>query len=112
VREPYWRKDADGRSWLGRGLVQLTHKDNYVRLGREIGVDLVAEPARAMQIDVAVRILFAGMLKGLFTGHKLGDYFQGDHSDWSNARKIINGRESMDLVASHAKVFYRALVRE
>ncbi len=25
VKTPYWRKDDNGKSWLGRGLVQLTH---------------------------------------------------------------------------------------
>ena len=25
VKTPYWRKDADGKSWFGRGYVQLTH---------------------------------------------------------------------------------------
>lgn len=29
VKQPYWRKDADDMSWLGRGFVQLTHKSNY-----------------------------------------------------------------------------------
>jgi hypothetical protein len=32
VKSPYWRKDVDGRSWLGRGLVQLTHLVNYQKL--------------------------------------------------------------------------------
>ena len=34
VTSPYWRRDEDGRTWLGRGLVQLTHKYNYESLAK------------------------------------------------------------------------------
>jgi predicted chitinase len=109
VREPYWRLDATGRSWLGRGLVQLTFRDNYVRLGAAIGMDLAADPALAMRMDVAVRILITGMGRGLFTGHKLGDYFHGTTTDWLHARKIINGLDRAEKIAGHARAFYTAL---
>jgi hypothetical protein len=108
VREPYWRRDADGKSWLGRGLVQLTHKRNYEVMSRETGIDLVAEPDRAMEMDVAVRILLSGMERGLFTGRKLGDYFAGARADWVNARRIINGLDRAALVAGHARCFFTA----
>jgi hypothetical protein len=109
VRDPYWRRDADGRSWLGRGLVQLTHKRNYVRLGREIGIDLVADPARAMEMQVAIRILFAGMEKGLFTGRRLDDYFFGEKADWLHARRIVNGLDRAETVANYGRVIHAAL---
>lgn len=109
VREPYWRKDADGRSWLGRGLVQLTHKRNYEIMSRETGIDLVAAPERAMDMAVAVRILFSGMEKGLFTGRKLGDYFAPGRAGWVNARRIINGLDRAETIAGHGRVFLGAL---
>lgn len=109
VREPYWRKDREGRSWLGRGLVQLTHRENYAKLGEEIGIDLVADPSKAMEMDVAVRILFAGMEKGLFTGRKLGDYFSAGKADWVNARRIINGIDRAEKVAGYGRIFHAAL---
>lgn len=109
VRTPYWRPDAEGRYWLGRGLVQLTHKVNYERMSRETGIDLVAEPARAMEMEVAVAILFAGMEKGLFTGRKLGDYLTAGRADWTNARRIINGLDRAADVAAYGRSFHRAL---
>lgn len=90
VETPYWRKDENGISWLGRGLVQLTFEDNYRRLSPHVGVDLVANPALAMDPDISVKIMFAGMDKGLFTGKKLSDYFNDTRSDAVNARGIIN----------------------
>ncbi len=109
VKSPYWRKDANGKSWLGRGFVQITHKANYQKLGNAIGVDLVADPTRAMDLSTANAIMFTGMIKGLFTGRKLADSFAGSTENWRSARKIINGLERADLVASYAKAYYDAI---
>ncbi|WP_298324262.1 glycoside hydrolase family 19 protein [Asticcacaulis sp.] len=109
VKKPYWRKDAESKSWLGRGLVQITHKANYLKLGNAIGEDLTTDPNRALNTEVALKIMFTGMTEGLFTGKKLEDFFHDDVTDWKNARKIINGLESADLVAGHAVKFYMAL---
>jgi len=109
VRTPYWRRDAEGKSWLGRGLVQLTHKANYAKLSGPAGVDLLAHPEMAMEMGTAVRILFAGMRDGLFTGHRLSDVFNPLRQDWTGARRIINGTDRAALVAGHAKRFDAAL---
>lgn len=74
VKSAYWRIGADGKSWLGRGYVQLTHKSNYNTLGNAIGVDLVANPVLAMREDIALKVMFIGMSEGLFTGVKLADF--------------------------------------
>lgn len=109
VKKPYWRRDGRGRTFLGRGLVQLTHEANYRKLGDAIGVDLVANPSLALDLRIAIRIMFVGMERGLFTGRKLGDFFHGATADWFNARRIINGVESAEKVAAHAKAFYICL---
>ena len=109
VKSPYWRRDADGKSWLGRGFVQVTHKENYRKLGTAISVDLTTDPDRAMDLDTALKVLFVGMRNGLFTSVKLSDFFNVSKEDWVNARKIINGLESADLVASYAKTYYAAI---
>ncbi|MFC3075839.1 hypothetical protein [Shinella pollutisoli] len=109
VRTPYWRKDEEGRSWLGRGLVQLTHKTNYETMARETGIDLLGHPERAMELDVAVTVMFTGMIKGSFTGRKLADYFSPSKEEWKPARRIINGLERAELVASYAKAYYGAI---
>ena len=109
VKTPYWRADAEGKCWFGRGLVQITHKANYERLGRAIGVDLVGDPSRALEPDVAVKVLVIGMRDGLFTGRRLSHCFHEGVTDWIGARAIVNGRDRAELIADHARVFQRAL---
>ena len=46
----------EGYKYRGRGLVQLTGKDNYNRIGKAIGEDLVSNPDRANEPEVAVKI--------------------------------------------------------
>jgi hypothetical protein len=110
VKTPYWRKDADGKSWLGRGFVQITHKANYAKLSGPAGVDLVRDPDAALTVGVALTIMFDGMAHGLFTGRALGDYLDGARVDYRNARRVINGVESADNVAHYAHVFEAALL--
>lgn len=109
VKTPYWRPDADGKTWLGRGFVQLTHRRNYEAMSVLTGIDLVAEPGRAMDMDVAVAILVDGMRTGSFTGKRLGDYFAAGRADWTGARRIINGTDRAGLVAGYAAAFAEAL---
>lgn len=111
VKTPYWRPDAEGRTWLGRGFVQLTHRRNYEAMSALTGIDLVSKPARAMEMAVAVEILVGGMREGAFTGFRLGDYFAAGKPDWTGARKIINGTDRAELVAGYARAFRAALPR-
>ncbi|NHT78788.1 hypothetical protein G8E10_24125 [Rhizobiaceae bacterium CRRU44] len=109
VRTPYWRRDAEGKSWLGRGLVQLTHRRNYERVSGLVGIDLVADPARAMDGATAVEILFIGMETGAFTGVSLADVFSAGRTDWVGARRIINGRDRAVDIAAQARAYHAAL---
>lgn len=116
VKTAYWRPDAQGKSWLGRGLVQLTHKANYIRAGKELGVDLVGNPGLAMEPKIAARILIKGMDEGWFTGRTLDDYIDDrdeadseDLREYRNARPIINGKDKAEQIAQIALRFETAL---
>ena len=94
------------RYWLtgyyGRGYVQLTWKANYEKAGRALGVDLVNRPELALEPEVAFKILFYGMRSGWFTGKKLSDYIRPGRADYVGARKIINGEDKAEQIASYA----------
>lgn len=47
---------GDGFLMRGRGIFQVTGRDNYKRLGERIGVDLIAKPERAAEPEIAVRL--------------------------------------------------------
>jgi putative chitinase len=94
---------GDGWKYRGRGLVQITGKSNYAKFG------VSGTPDDAMNNIKTVEILFNGMIRGLFTGKKLGDYFNPTKEDWKNAREIILPGNLEAEIAKYAQAFYRAI---
>ncbi|WP_246725656.1 hypothetical protein [Beijerinckia sp. L45] len=79
--------------------MQLTWKANYEKFAAICLSDLVNKPDLALQLPMAVTIMFEGMERGLFTGKKLADYFHVGKADWINARRIINGTDKASTIA-------------
>ena len=50
---------GEGYKYRGRGLIQITGKDNYKRFGKMIGVDLVKDPDLANDPDIAQKLAVA-----------------------------------------------------
>jgi len=100
---------GDGYKFRGRGFVQLTGRANYVKAGKAIGVDLVANPDAALEPGNAARILVVGCMQGWFTGKKLGDYFTDETADWTGARRVVNGTDRAQEIGQIAMSFYAAL---
>ncbi|MGQ9865280.1 MAG: glycoside hydrolase family 19 protein [Pseudanabaenaceae cyanobacterium] len=46
---------GDGRRFKGRGLIQVTGRANYIEASRALGVDLLADPTRLAEVDLATR---------------------------------------------------------
>ena len=108
VQNPYWRDGA-----FGRGPIQLTHWDNYLRMGTALGVDLRNNPDLALDAKIGADIAVVGLSEGLFTGKKLSDFrFPDDlkaDPKW-NPRRMVNGQDGTDSkVAGYHQAFFKAL---
>ena len=112
---PYAAAGKYGQSQYGRGLVQLTWDRNYEWADKALGLGgrLLRNFDLALDAEIAVRILIQGMESGAFTGRKLADYISpaGTHSEFIMARRIINGTDRADDIATYADRIQAALVK-
>src|SRR5208282_6413670 len=108
---PYGRPGSDGQCAYGRGFVQLTWHDNYVKADNELSLrgKLIRDYDLALEPNIAARVLIYGLIEGWFTRFKLVDYFNDNVTDWVHARRIVNGMDKAELIAGYARHFYEAL---
>lgn len=111
----YGKVNSTGKAPYGRGLVQLTWHDNYVRADTELGLNgtLAKNYDRALEPEIAVEILVRGMAKGWFTGKSLGTYIgtgAGALEEFTDARRIINGTDRAAPIAGIAIQFQDAFI--
>lgn len=101
----------------GRGDVQLTWERNYQHatdrlhaLGAlDTSLSLDSDPTLAMCPDVAACVLIYGMSEGWFTGRKLSDFISDSACNYMGARRIINGLDCAEKIASYATQFESVL---
>lgn len=75
---------GDGYRFRGRGLLQITGRANYERLGKRLGIDLLCSP------DLLSQPEWAAKSAALFwMDHRLNDY--ADRGDVEGATRKING---------------------
>lgn len=74
----------DGYSYRGRGLIQLTGKDNYRTAGKAIGLDLVKSPGLVTEPSISAKIA-----AWFFASHGCNKF--ADVGDVTGCTKAING---------------------
>jgi putative chitinase len=84
-------RPGDGVLFSGKGDIQLTWASNYIKFSPLLGVDLYGNPSLALDPVISARIMFKGMIDGLFTGKSLANYYTGRKLDAFNARSVVNG---------------------
>jgi hypothetical protein len=90
VREAYWLSETWRKAhlryypWYGRGYIQLTWEANYANYGQAAGVDLISNPDRAMDPDVAARVLAEFFVKS-------GAAAAAGRHDWTECRRLVQG---------------------
>jgi len=77
-------EDGDGFKYIGRGVIQITGKDNYKNCGEALGLDLLDNPDLISEPTGAV--LSAGWF-----WNKHGLNILADAQDYTNMTKRING---------------------
>jgi len=110
-RKPYTTPDL---LYYGRGYVQLTWYENYANMGKILNLPLLEHPELCLTAVVSAKIMIEGMTKGKssfgdFTGKCLENYITKDKTDFINCRRIINGLDKAELIASYANDFHNAL---
>ena len=111
-----YRKKLRYYPWYGRGFVQLTWKENYIKAGKRLGKDFIKNPDLVMDPDLAARILVIGMEEGWFTGKDVDDYIDDidesddeDYKEYLQARRVVNGTDKQKEIAKLAIEYERIL---
>lgn len=114
-------KEKQSKYWntgyYGRGLIQTTWKENYLKIGKRLGVgDLfVKQPNKLLEVGWAYEALIIGMVDGIYRkdtkGPKnLARYLKKDDESTANyikARDIVNGDIAKNgaMIAGYAGKF-------
>lgn len=116
-----WRKrNLRYYPWYGRGHVQLTWKENYVKADQKLGLGgaLVDNADLALDPDISAEVLVVGSVEGWFSGDKKGRHTLARHlpnrdtatrAQFRNARRIINIMDKADQIAGYALIYQEAL---
>ena len=75
---------GDGWRYRGRGLIQITGRDNYARAGAELGLDLIAHPEQLEQP-------FLAALSAAEWWHRHGCNILADIGDMAEVTRRVNG---------------------
>jgi hypothetical protein len=117
IKQNYVKK-INGRSYYGRGLVQITWLDNYKKYEDLTGKPLVANPDLALDWQVALFILYDGIANGRFREGKRFSLYVPDGTvptqrRMQAARDIINGdtRTVGPKLGREAMEWYTVLTR-
>jgi len=111
ISRNYAAPNAAGVSFYGRGRIQNTFEANYRKLEKRFGHPFTTNPDLLLESKIDAEVTIYGHAEGIWTGKKLGDYFNANKADWKQARRIVNGLDKADLIVGYAKAFHAALLR-
>ena len=88
-------RPGDGVRFKGRGLIQVTGRANYEKLGDELGLDLLSSPKAAEEPQVAVDSACQ-----YWTDRHLNSY--ADKDDIKGVTRRVNGKRLLGLKERNA----------
>lgn len=114
IKSNYLTK-TKGVAHYGRGLIQITWIDNYLKFEKLTGKPLVAQPDLALEWYTALFIMYKGINAGLFRKVRFKDYVPDGTAPtvgkYASARNIINGDAGKygSTLGARAMLFYNLL---
>lgn len=117
VVEAYWLSEAWRKKnlkyypWHGRGYVQETWRENYLKQEKRTGIPYTKNPDLALVPENAFDNMIYGMKHGVYTGKKLGDYINEKGKNYKLARCVVNGKDKRDVIAVYAELFELILLK-
>lgn len=102
--EEYGKGGGRHGAFFGRGFVQLTWQENYAAFGKTIGIDLVSNPARALEPEIAAKALV-----WYFKTNNIPNYAR--KGDFDNVRSIVNSGSPGNIGICWGVDVYRAAVQ-
>lgn len=75
---------ADAALYFGRGFIQITGRSNYDLYGGLLGIDLIKDPDRALDAEVAAQVLALFFLRNRV-------HEAASAGDWKRVRLRVNG---------------------
>lgn len=96
--------------WYGRGFAHVTHKENYQKESKRMGIDLIKSPDLLFDYKIAANSLVWCMMNGGYTTAKLTTFVNSGKTDFPNARRVINGTDKAELIAGYAMEFLKCLL--
>jgi hypothetical protein len=105
--------------YFGRGLVQTTHRENYIKAALLLGLPsqtFIENPDLLLEWEYALPLLVVAMDEGLYTGKEVDDYIDDidepdaeDRREFVNARRVVNGTDKAGQIADIALKLEKAL---
>jgi len=127
VLEAHWVNNAEAwrkrnlryYPYYGRGLIQVTWKDNYIKVASMLGLSktfFILSPEKLLEWKYALPALFLGMEQGIYTGKNIDYYIdeedEGDEEDLREfiaARRVVNGTDKAAAIGKLSINFEYAL---
>lgn len=120
--EDWRRRNFRYYPYYGRGLVQITHKQNYEWLDAEMAKRGLTKPGEilndldlALRPDISALALVVGMIRGRYdsNGKTMADRLPkkgvATREQYIQARRLVNILDKADLIEDYAQVFEKAL---
>ena len=104
-------KDKRGLPYFGRGLIQITWKENYDKYGKKIGVDLVNNPEKIFVPENSYNVAVAYLTEKRGNSEK-STFDWVDDGNLTQARKSVNGGTKSIYEVNSAYYFWRNLLKK